>query len=227
MLAVVPKTRLDEIADEIRGLAARIERDTATMQTLLKEAQRECRREGRSFRKLAESGFFGIARAQCYNYINGLSSGHRVYPVDKESEFLLTPLDRLAELKRVFRINFDACPFPRPEGFDGLTVPWGSRTYVNCMFNEDVSQFVKKAIAEYRLGKLIVFVLPLCAMGAIARLLCAGASVYDLDIPAWRSIRDGVSTNPAPATARQPCVWLVLDPNGPRSCGACGHRIFG
>jgi phage N-6-adenine-methyltransferase len=129
----------------------------------------------------------------------------------KEAEYLLTPLDRLAELKRVFQIDFDACPFPRKEGYDSLTEEWGKRTFVNAMFR-DMGPFVTKAIVEYRAGKFVLIVLPLYQMGFIARLLCAGAVVYDLDIPAWRSIRDGVSTNPAPAKSRQPCVWLLLDP---------------
>lgn len=45
--------------------------------------------------------------------------------------FWLTPPDLMAELNREFGFNYDACPFPRPAGFDGLREPWGKRTWVN------------------------------------------------------------------------------------------------
>jgi hypothetical protein len=220
--------RLDEIADEIGTTWARAERDIEATRLLLEEAQAECWRDHQSFNTWCRRnrGKIGIGKRQIQNILAGWTSSHRAHPVHKASEFLLTPHDRLDELKRVFGINFDACPHPRREGYDSLTEEWGTRTYCNPMFNHDVSRFVTKAISEYRNGKLVVIVLPLCAMGAIARLLWAGAFVYDLDIPSWRSILDGFSTNPTPAKSRQPCLWLVLDPAPARCCPTCGHRIY-
>lgn len=39
--------------------------------------------------------------------------------------YWLTPPDLMAQLQEEFSFDLDACPFPRPEGFDGLTAEWG------------------------------------------------------------------------------------------------------
>lgn len=39
--------------------------------------------------------------------------------------YWLTPPDLMAQLQAEFNFDFDACPYPRPEGFDGLEVEWG------------------------------------------------------------------------------------------------------
>ena len=48
--------------------------------------------------------------------------------------YWLTPPELMEDLQGEFHFNFDAYPFPRPEGFDGLTADWGSSTYVNPPF---------------------------------------------------------------------------------------------
>lgn len=67
--------------------------------------------------------------------------------------------------------DFDPCPYPLPEGFDGLTCEWGQRNYVNIPFGSIMHQgpgdkkpkkkgptfWVRKAIEEWRKGKLVVF----------------------------------------------------------------------
>lgn len=48
--------------------------------------------------------------------------------------YWLTPPELMESLKEEFQFDFDACPFPRPEEFDGLQNEWGSSTYVNPPF---------------------------------------------------------------------------------------------
>ncbi len=42
--------------------------------------------------------------------------------------YWLTPPDLLKLLNDEFKFDFDPCPFPIPEGFDGLTCEWGGQT---------------------------------------------------------------------------------------------------
>src|SRR4051812_27328788 len=39
--------------------------------------------------------------------------------------YWLTPPDLYARLDAEFRFDFDPCPYPVPDGFDGLTCEWG------------------------------------------------------------------------------------------------------
>lgn len=83
------------------------------------------------------------------------------------SGYWLIPPDFYAKLEEEFRFDFDPCPFPRPQDYNSLAVPWGRTNYVNPPFNKKdapfggPSAFVRKAIAERELGHTSVFVLPL------------------------------------------------------------------
>ncbi len=74
--------------------------------------------------------------------------------------YWLTPPGLLAFLDDEFEFTFDACPYPRPDGFDGLTASWGSSTYVNPPFSGPTA-WVRKAMAESEKGKRVVFVFPI------------------------------------------------------------------
>lgn len=74
--------------------------------------------------------------------------------------YWLTPPELLEQLKSEFKFDFDACPYPRPSDFDGLTVDWGNSTYCNPPFSGPTA-WVRKAIAESEAGKRTVFVFPL------------------------------------------------------------------
>lgn len=102
--------------------------------------------------------------------------------------YWLTPPELMGALNEEFKFDFDACPYPRPEAFDGLTAEWGSSTYVNPPFSGPTA-WVRKAIAERDKGKRVVFVFPIYKW--IHLLLEAGATVRNLKDVKWCAIEDG------------------------------------
>jgi hypothetical protein len=89
---------------------------------------------------------------------------------DDGKHYWLTPPDLLERLAAEFGpFDFDPCPYPLPEGFDGLTCEWGQRNYVNPPFGSIMHQgkkkgptaWVRKALDEWRKGKLVVLVYPI------------------------------------------------------------------
>lgn len=111
--------------------------------------------------------------------------------------YWITPPALLAELNSEFHFDFDPCPYPLPEGFDGLTCEWGSSSYVNPPFGSIMHQgkkkgmtaWVRKAIAESQKGKKVVMVYPLDKW--ILMLLGAGAKVRNLKDVHWLATEDG------------------------------------
>ena len=45
----------------------------------------------------------------------------------------------------------DPCPYPRPEGYDGLQVDWGEKAFVNPPWG-NIRPFVEKALIECEKG---------------------------------------------------------------------------
>lgn len=115
--------------------------------------------------------------------------------------YWLTPPELLAKLDQEFDFDMDACPFPKPEDFDGLTVDWGYSTYVNPPFGSIMHNGIKKgptawarkAIAENEKGKNVVMVFPIPKW--ILMLLKAGAEVRNLGDVKWCSTEDGKPGN--------------------------------
>ncbi len=57
--------------------------------------------------------------------------------------------------------NFDFDPCPLNADFDGLTVEWGDRNFVNPPYNRfDKPRFIKKAYEQALRGKLSVLLIP-------------------------------------------------------------------
>lgn len=113
--------------------------------------------------------------------------------------YWLTPPALLAELSAEFGpFDFDPCPYPLPEGFDGLTCEWGRRNYVNPPFGSIMHQgrkkgptaWVRKAIEEHRKGKTVVLVYPVDKW-ILMLLKEVGANVRNLGDVRWLATEDG------------------------------------
>lgn len=63
---------------------------------------------------------------------------------DDTKHYWLMPPDLFRPLQKEFNFDFDPCPFPRPEGFDGLEVNWGKSNWVNPPFTGMAKQPCKR-----------------------------------------------------------------------------------
>ena len=113
--------------------------------------------------------------------------------------YWLTPPSLMRDLQAEFDFDFDACPYPKPDEFDGLSKDWGRSTYVNPPFGSFIGAdgkrkgppaWVRKAISEARRGKRVLM------------LLAAGAQVRNLGDVRWCSTEDGL---PGKGTGRR--LW--------------------
>lgn len=111
--------------------------------------------------------------------------------------YWLTPAPLYSQLDAEFSFDFDPCPFPKPDDFDGLTSPWGQSSYVNPPFGSIVHEgkkkgptaWARKAIAENQQGKRVVLVYPIDKW--VLMLLAAGAKVRNLGDVRWCATEDG------------------------------------
>lgn len=111
--------------------------------------------------------------------------------------YWLTPPDLMGDLQLRFDFDFDACPFPKPDDFDGLTGDWGDSTYVNPPFGSIIHEgkkkgptaWARKAIIEAEKGKRVVMVYPIDKW--VLMLLKAGATVENLGDVRWCATEDG------------------------------------
>lgn len=111
--------------------------------------------------------------------------------------YWLTPPDIMERLQAEFDFTFDACPFPKPDTFDGLTVDWGQSTYVNppfgCIIHDGKKKgptaWARKAIAEHKKGNRVVMVYPIDKW--VLMLLEHAAEVRNLGDVKWCAIEDG------------------------------------
>lgn len=110
--------------------------------------------------------------------------------------YWLTPPALWEQLNLEFRFDFDPCPYPLPEGFDGLTCEWGKSNYVNPPFGSVIHKgqkkgptaWAKKALVERNKGKRVVIVYPIDKW--ILMLLEAGAKVRNLGDVRWLATED-------------------------------------
>lgn len=138
--------------------------------------------------------------------------------------YWLTPPDLMKELDDEFKFDFDACPFPRPAGFDGRQVEWGNSTYVNPPFvgpGVSPTSWARKCREEAAKGKTTVMIWPID--GWIWDFLQAGAQL--------RPVRkfDWLDPKGKPAKSNRPHLLFILKPDASvklptdvRKCLRCG-----
>ena len=113
--------------------------------------------------------------------------------------YWLTPPDLYAALNSDFNFTFDPCPYPLPEGFDGLTCEWGASNYVNPPFGSILHEgkkkgptaWARKAIAESKKGKDVVFVYPIDKW--VLMLLQVSSEVMNLGDVRWIATEDNTA----------------------------------
>lgn len=110
--------------------------------------------------------------------------------------YWLTPPDLYKRLDDEFRFTFDPCPYPLPEGFDGLTQSWGLSNYVNPPFGSIIHEgkkkgptaWARKALAEHDEGKTVVMVYPIDKW--VLMMIAAGAEIRNLGDVKWVATED-------------------------------------
>ncbi len=100
-------------------------------------------------------------------------------PIDEVgNQFWLIPPPVWNRLNEEFHFDGDACPFPRPPGYDGLKAEWGRMTWVNPPFvgpGSSRSAWARKMIMEHEKGRGSVLIIPMDRW--VSRLLLAGAEI--------------------------------------------------
>lgn len=138
-----------------------------------------------------------------------------------EKHYWLIPPDRMRLLNDEFGFDYDPCPFPRPDGFDGLEVDWGNSNWVNPPFTGMAKQpgkrkigpmaWARKAIEERNKGKMSVLIFPIYQVRVISFLEDSGAEVRYAGKIRWLAVEDS-APNPTASSNIQPCILLILRP---------------
>ena len=118
----------------------------------------------------------------------------------------------MSSLHQEFSFDFDPCPYPLPDNFDGLTCDWGMRNYINPPFGSVLvdgkkrgpTAWARKAILENQKGNLCVMVYPIDKW--VLMLLTHGAEVRNLGDVKWCAIEDG---SPGKGTGRHIACFIL------------------
>lgn len=127
--------------------------------------------------------------------------------------YWLTPPELYKSLHNEFCFDFDPCPYPLLNGFDGLTCEWGLSNYVNPPFGSIIHQgkkkgptaWVRKAIEEQNKGKRVVLVYPIDKW-VLMMLSAIGTKVRNLGDVKWHSIEDN---QPGKGTGRHIAAFIL------------------
>ncbi len=122
------------------------------------------------------------------SFLNGAKDG---------KHYWLTPPELMRDLDAEFHFNFDACPYPKPEDFNGLECEWGSRSWVNPPFGSFIQDgkkkgptaWARKAIMENNKHKDVTLVYPIPKW--VLMLIEHGAIIRNLGDIKWCAIEDG------------------------------------
>jgi hypothetical protein len=142
----------------------------------------------------------------------GFTNGNK----DDGKHYWLTPMPLMENLQREFSFNYDPCPYPKPDDYDGLRAEWGDSNYVNPPFGSYVCEidgkkkgptaWARKCIEEYKKGKRVVMVYPIDKW--VLMMLEAGAQVRNLKDVKWCATEDG---SQGKGTGRH-VACFILDP---------------
>ena len=127
--------------------------------------------------------------------------------------YWLTPPELYAELNAEFHFDFDPCPYPLPDGFDGLECEWGKSNYVNPPFGSIIhngrkkgpTAWARKAIEEWKKGKTVVLVCPIDKW-ILMILTCIGTEVRNLGDIRWLSTEE---RKPGTGTGRHVACFIL------------------
>jgi hypothetical protein len=119
--------------------------------------------------------------------------------------YWITPRELYNKLDTEFNFDFDPCPYPLPEGFDGLTCDWGQSNYVNPPFGSIMHQgpndkkakkkgptaWMRKAIEENKKGKTVVIVYPIDKWVLMMVSAIGVSDIRNLGDIKWLATEDG------------------------------------
>lgn len=147
---------------------------------------------------------FGFAPTRHQSQLPPAENKFHVGNGDDGKHYWLTPWDApefVALAKEFGPFDFDPCPYPLPEGFDGLTCDWGQSNYVNPPFGSIIHEgkkkgptaWVRKAIIEHQKGKRVVLVYPVdkWVLMLLKDILGEHAHVRNLGDVRWLATEDG------------------------------------
>ena len=134
--------------------------------------------------------------------------------------YWLTPPELYAELNAEFNFDFDPCPYPKPDNFDGLTCEWGQSNYVNPPFGSIMHQgpgdkkpkkkgptaWMRKAIAEAAKGKRVVIVYPVDKWLLMMAEAVEAKNIRNLGDVKWCATEDGT---PGKGTGRHIAAFIL------------------
>ena len=133
---------------------------------------------------------------------------------DDGKHYWITPPKLYAKLDAEFHFDFDPCPYPLPDGFDGLTCEWGRSNYCNPPFGSIIHEgrkkgptaWVRKAIQEHAKGKRVVLVYPVDKWMLMLFSVLKIARVRNLGDIRWHSIED---RQPGRGTGRHIAAFIL------------------
>jgi len=126
------------------------------------------------------------------------------FDMPKEYEIAwLTPPAVFSSLEERFgKFDFDPCPHPRPQGFDGLIADWGRNNYLNPPFKfgaKGIISWVRKAIEEQEKGNSTLLVWPVATYFDL--LVQANAKMHSLGVIEWK---------PSDDSNKKPMHWPIV-----------------
>lgn len=132
-----------------------------------------------------------------------------------EHGYWLIPPEIYGPLNDEFRFDYDPCPNPRPEGYDGLTAAWGKRNWVNPPFWAGTTAWVRKAILERERGNLSVVIIPNDGWVCLLMRACLGPdwakhpNIRPLGFHDWIHTKTGKRQK-----SPRPSILWILRPDG-------------